>query len=144
METAIRTKSPFAIVAILIGSVVLAAFTGLKSGTMPPLPAKVILGVTIPILYGTLLGAIPRGREAARGAGWRSAEGVPAAEDDPQGGSDVERVYGWRNARLAALGVAEETAMILAAHRTFSVHELERLLEAGCPLGTALRILWPA
>ena len=143
MATAIRTKSPFAIVAILLGAVVLAAFTGLKSGAMPPLPAKVILGVTIPILYGTLLGAIPRGREAALGAGWRSAEGVPAAEDDLQGGSEVERVYGWRNVRLAALGVAEETAMILAAHRTFSVHELERLLEAGCPLGTALRILWP-
>jgi hypothetical protein len=133
-----------AILAILLGAVVLAAFTGLKSGAMPSLPAKVILGVTIPILFGTLLSSIPRGREAALGVGWRSAEEVPAGEDDQQGGSEVERVHGWRNARLAALGVAEETAMILAAHRTFSVHELERLLEAGCPLGTALRILWPA
>ena len=45
---------------------------------------------------------------------------------------------------MVAAGVAEDTAAILAAHRMFSVHELERLLDAGCPLGTALRILWPA
>ena len=131
MKTAVRTKSPFAILAILLGAIVLAAFTGLKSGAIPLLPAKIILGVTIPILFGTLLGAIPRGRVAALGPGWRPAEAAPAAEDDLQRGSEVERVYGWRNARLAALGVAEETAMILAAHRTFSVHELDRLLQAG-------------
>jgi hypothetical protein len=32
---------------------------------------------------------------------------------------------------------------MLAAEPAFSVHELERLLAAGCPLGTALRILRP-
>ena len=55
----------------------------------------------------------------------------------------MQRVQGWRKARLTTLGVAEETAMILASHSSFSVHELDRLLKAGCQLGTALRILWP-
>ena len=144
MDTVNRTKSPFAILALLVGAVVLAAIAGVKSGVMPPLAAKVVLGVTIPIFFGAFLGAIPRGRAAGLGAGWRPAEGPLAAGDDLQRGSEVERVYAWRNARLAALGVSEETAAILGAHPTFSVHELDRLLRAGCPLGTALRILSPA
>jgi len=144
VDTVDRTKSPFAILTLVVGGVVLAAIAGVKSGAMPPLAAKVVLGVTIPIFFGAFLAAIPRGRTAALGAGWRPAEGHPAAGDDLQRGSEVERVYAWRNARLAALGVAGETAVILGAHPTFSVHELDRLLEAGCPLGTALRILWPA
>lgn len=144
MDTVTRTKSPSAILALLAGAVVLAAITGVKSGAMSPLAAKVVLGVTIPIFFGAFLAAIPRGGTAALGAGWRPAEAPPAAENDVQGGSEAERVYAWRNARLAALGVAADTAMILGAHPTFSVHELDRLLKAGCPLGTALRILWPA
>ena len=42
--------------------------------------------------------------------------------------------------RLRRLGVPRELAATLAAERAFSVHDLERLLAAGCPLGTALRI----
>lgn len=144
MNTVSRTMSPFAILAVLVGAVVLAAIAGAKSGAVSPLAATVVLGVTIPIFFGAFFGAIPRGRAAALGAGRRPAGGPPAAGDDVQRGSEVERVCAWRNARLAALGVAGETAVILGAHPTFSVHELDRLLKAGCPLGTALRILWPA
>jgi hypothetical protein len=153
MGTVERTKLPFAIVAAVAGAVVLSAIAGVKSGAMPPLAAKVVLGITIPIFFGAFFGAIPRGRGPALGAGWRPAQGRlrppltfvrPVAENGLQHGSEVERVYAWRSERLAALGVAGETAMILGAHPRFSVHELDRLLKAGCPLGTALRILWPA
>ena len=144
MNTVVRTKSPFAIVALLSGAVVLAAIVGVKSGAMTPLAAKVVLGVAIPIFFGAFVGAIPRGPKAERRGGWRGVVGFPALEDDLQRPSEAERVYAWRNARLLALGVAQDTAMLLGAHPTFSVQELEGLLEVGCPLNTALRILWPA
>lgn len=145
METGTRAK-PFPILAAFLGAVVLGTIAGLTSGAMPPLPAKVVLGVTIPLLFLTWLAAIPatsRIRAAAPRPGGRPLEASPS-EDDLERASEVDRVHGWRNARLLALGVAEDTAMMLAAHRTFSVHELERLVAAGCPLGTALRIVWPA
>jgi hypothetical protein len=147
------TKSPFAIVTLLVGGLVLAAIVGVKSGAMPPFVAEVVLGIAIPIFFGAFFAAIPRGHAVVPGAGWPPVEGLlrppvpfaqPAAENDLQHVSEVERVYAWRNERLAALGVAGETAVILGAHPRFSVHELDRLLKAGCPLGTALRILWPA
>ena len=145
METAIRARSPHAIVAIVLGAAVFGAFAGLKTGAVPPLLAKVVVGVTVPILFATLLSAIPaasRADEAAPRSGWRPAAQASAEHElEPQSWTGV---YEWRNARLVAAGVAEDTAAILAAHRMFSVHELERLLDAGCPLGTALRILWPA
>jgi hypothetical protein len=144
MGTAVRAKSPFAILALFLGAVVLIAIAGVKSGAMTPLAAKVTLGITIPILFASVLGAIPRGRAAALRPGWRPAEVASAAEDDLQRGSEAERVHRWRSARLAALGVAEETAVTLAAQPAFSVHDLDRLLEAGCPLRTAVRILWPS
>jgi hypothetical protein len=147
METTVRAKSPFAILAILLGAVVLVALTGLNSGAMPPLPARVILGVAIPTFFATSFAAIwdtSRAREAALRPSRRPPEAARPAEDDLQRASEIERVQAWRTARLAGLGVAEETARILATHPTFSVHELERLLETGCPLATALRILRPA
>ena len=153
MGTVDRTKSPFAIVTLLAGGLVLAAIVGVNSGAMPPLVAKVVLGLTIPIFFVAFFAAIPRGHAVSPGAGWRPIEALfrppvplaqPAAENDLQSGSEAERVYAWRNERLTALGVAGETAMILGAHPGFSVHELDRLLKAGCPLGTALRIVWPA
>jgi hypothetical protein len=143
VDTVLRTKSPLAIVALLSGTVVLAAIVGVKSGAMTPLAAKIVLGIAIPIFFGAFLGAIPRGRKAEHRGVWLAVVGPLATEDDLQRPSEDERVYAWRNARLVALGVARETAMLLGAHSTFSVHELEGLLKAGCPINTALRILWP-
>jgi hypothetical protein len=144
VDTVVRTNSPFAVLALLSATAVLAAIVGVKSGAMTPLAAKVVLGVAIPIFFGAFLGAIPRGRKTERRGGWRGVVGPPASEDDLQRPSEAEGVYAWRNARLLALGVAQDTAMLLGAHPTFSVQELEGLLEAGCPLNTAVRILWPA
>ena len=145
METAIRTKSPFPIVATVLSAVVLVVFAGLKAGAVPPLPAKLVLGVTIPMVFVTFFAAIrptPRVREAGLGPGWRPAEEVRRTDDLRD--SEVERVRAWRSARLSALGIGDETTTVLAKNPAFSVHELERLVDAGCPLATALRILWPA
>jgi hypothetical protein len=54
-----------------------------------------------------------------------------------------KRLSAWRRTRLVALGVPEDVALV-HAEDAFSVHELTRLRAQGCPLGTALRILWPA
>lgn len=113
METAIRARSPHAIVAIVLGAAVFGAFAGLKTGAVPPLLAKVVVGVTVPILFATLLSAIPaasRADEAAPRSGWR-----PAAQASAE--HELERqswtgVYEWRNARLVAAGVVEDTAAI--------------------------------
>lgn len=146
MTSAIWAKPRLAMFGIVLATVVLAVFTGLKSGAVPSLPGKVILVVTVPLVFGTLLGAIgdtrPLGVAASSPA--RGQTEGPSSDDGVERVSDEERVHTWRKARLDALGVPEEDAAVLAGHRTFSVHELEGLLEAGCPLGTALRILWPA
>jgi hypothetical protein len=49
----------------------------------------------------------------------------------------------WRKSRLTSLGVPDTAAELLSIDHRFSVGELERLLAAGCPLDTALRIVWP-
>jgi hypothetical protein len=67
-----------------------------------------------------------------------------ADDHDFQGPSKDERVQAWRRTCLAALGVPDDVALVHAEERSFSDHELKRLLAVGCPLGTALRILWPA
>jgi hypothetical protein len=136
-----------AILAILLGVAVVAAIAANKSGALPALPAKIVLGVTLPLLYGTSLAAIgtrrPR-RGVTVGGDRRPLEDGPAGQDDLRPAREVEQVYRWRRTRLASLGVTDDAAMILAADGRFSVHEFERLLTAGCPLDTALRILRPA
>jgi hypothetical protein len=136
-----------AILAILLGVAVVAAIAANKSGALPALPAKVVLGVTLPLLYGTSLAVIgthrPR-RGVTVGDDRRPLEEGLAGQDDLRPAREVEQVYRWRRTRLASLGVADDAAMILAADGRFSVHELERLLTAGCLLDTALRILRPA
>lgn len=142
-----RSMQRWAILAAFSGALVLAAIMGLKLEAVPELPAKIILGVSIPVFFGTALAAIPGARPgpAARRAGPRSDDGVPVADDDDiQSPSEDERVQAWRRTRLAALGVPEDVALVLAEESSFSYHELKRLLAEGCPLGTALRILWPA
>jgi hypothetical protein len=138
---------PWAIIATFAGALVLAAMMALNLDAMPELPAKIILGVSLPVFYGAALCAIrPRARPkpAARRPGPRPDDGSPAADiDDVQGPSEDERVNAWRRTCFTALGVPEDVALVLAEDPSFSPHELKRLLGHGCPLDTALRILQP-
>jgi hypothetical protein len=142
----IRSMEPWAILATLAGALVLAAIMALNLDAVPDLPAKIILGVSLPVFFGAALGAIPpaQPKPAARHPDPRPDGGTPAADtDDVQRPSEDERVHAWRRTRLTALGVPEEVALVLAEDPSFSHHELKRLLGHGCPLGTALRILQP-
>jgi hypothetical protein len=114
-----RSTQHCAILATLAGAVVLAALLALKLEAVPPLPAEIALGVSLPILYLALIGAIP------------PAAAHSAPRDD-------------RFSRLTRLGVSEYAALILSHDPAFSIDDLKRLLARGCPLPTALRILWPA
>jgi hypothetical protein len=114
-----RSTQPCAILAALAGALVLAAVVGLKLDAVPPLPAEIVLGVSLAVLYVALIGTI---RPAARSV-VRREDGVSV---------------------LIRLGVPEDAALVLSRDPSFSVAELKRLLARGCPLGTALRILWPA
>jgi hypothetical protein len=146
-DTAVRAWSPLWLVAIGLGLAVVAAIAATKSGSLPALPAKVALGLTITLLFATSFTAV--GRDGPRGQVARSdtrapADDAPTDGDDVRGSPEVERVYTWRHSRLAALGVTGDAAVLLAADTRFSIHELERLLAARCPLATAVRILQPA
>ena len=142
-----RSMQPWAILATLAGALVLAAIMGLKLDAVPELPAMIILGVSLPVSYGAAFGAIrppSRPEPAARHLGPRPDDGTPVRDDYVEHPSEAERVRAWRRTRLAALGVPEDVALVLAEDPSFSLHELKRLLADGCPLDTALRILWPA
>jgi hypothetical protein len=119
VQPPIRSTQRCAMLATIAGALVLAAVLGLRLDAVPPLPAKIILGISLPVLYGALIGTISP-----------AVRRVAPRED--------------AIAVLTALGVAEDVALVLAENPSFSVHELKRLLARGCPLGTALRILWPA
>jgi hypothetical protein len=143
-DTAVRAWSLLWLVAVGFGVAVVAAIAATKSGSLPALPAKFALGLTIALLFATSLAAVGRDGRVARTYPRAPADDAPEDEDDVRGSSEIERVYSWRQSRLAALGVTREAAMLLAADTRLDVHELERLLAAGCPLATALRILQPA
>lgn len=143
-----RFMQRWAILATLAAALVVAAIIGLKLGALPQLPAKIVLGVSIAVFFGAALAAVtppervgPAERRVAR----HPDDEAPVADnDDIRRPSEDERVQAWRRTRLAELGVPEDVALVLAEERSFSPHELKRLLVAGCPLATALRILWPA
>jgi hypothetical protein len=143
-----RFMQRWAILATLAAAVVLAAIMGLKLGALPELPAKIVLAVSIAVFFGTALAAVrppERTGPAARRAAPYPDDSAPVADnDDNRRPSEDERVQAWRRTRLAELGVPEDVALVLAEERSFSPHELKRLLVDGCPLGTAVRILWPA
>lgn len=48
----------------------------------------------------------------------------------------------WRTRRMISLGADAELAATIATS-TADVHDIERLLDAGCPLGLAWTILQP-
>jgi hypothetical protein len=145
--TSIHAAAVLWMLAVLLGAVVMAGIAAAKSGALPVLPAKLVLGLSIPLFYAAALGAIrrdgSRGPSSALREGPRRADFALVEEQTGRRVSEIEQVQRWRRARLVALGVADEPARILAARAELSVHELERLLEAGCSLGTALRILDP-
>jgi hypothetical protein len=55
--------------------------------------------------------------------------------------TESERVFSWRHATLAAAGWNHRLAFKLALRRDVDLHLAVRLIRAGCPQGTALRIL---
>lgn len=114
-----RSIQPCAILAAFAGALVLAAVVGLRLGAVPSLPAEIVLGVSLPVLYIALIGSI------------RPALGAAPRRDD-------------RFSVLVRLGVAEDAALVLSQDQSFDVDDLKQLLARGCPLRTALRILWPA
>jgi hypothetical protein len=147
MQPAIRSVQPCAILATLAGALVLLAITGLSLDAVPELPAKIVLGVSLPVFYGAMLRAITppsRPGPAARRPGPPPDDVTRVADDDLQQPSEAERLSAQRRTRLAALGVPEDVALVLGEDPSFSIHELNRLRAQGCPLDTAVRILWPA
>jgi hypothetical protein len=54
------------------------------------------------------------------------------------GGADIR----WRTQRMTSLG-ADAALAVEIANSTADVHEIERLLEAGCPLDLAWTIVRP-
>jgi len=57
----------------------------------------------------------------------------PRTESDP--------VRSWRLERLIAVGFPRDTALALSERSDVDLHVAARLLERGCPVDTALRIL---
>jgi hypothetical protein len=114
-----RSTQHCAFVAALAGVLALAAVLALKLHAVPPVPAEIALGVSVPVLYFALIGTIQPARACA-----------PPRDD--------------RFAVLTRLGVPEHAALLLAHDPAFSIDDLRRLLAMGCPVGTALRIVWPA
>jgi hypothetical protein len=131
------------IAALLAGIGVVAAIATVNSGALPTVPAKILLGATITLFFAASFAAVRMDGERDRHAPFDSppAEGELEPYDHVRPPSEPERVYSWRRTRLKRLGVHPELRGMLAAETAFSIHELEQLLAAGCPLGTALRIL---
>ena len=133
------------VAALLAGIAVVGAITASRSGFLDPTATKVALGLSITAFFGLSFAAI--GRHDARRPRRADRHEIeddaadPAANDDGPG--EALAVYLWRKSRLRSLGVPDTAAELLSIDRCFSVSELERLLAVGCPLDTALRIVWP-
>jgi hypothetical protein len=143
----VHSVQPCAILATLAAALVLLAITGLSLDAVPELPAKIVLGVSLPVFYGAMLGAITPPScpgPAAPRPGPPPDDATRVADDTLPQPSEAERLSARRRTRLTALGVPEDVALVFAEDPSFSVHELNRLRAHGCLLDTAVRILWPA
>jgi hypothetical protein len=132
--------------ALLLGAVVLTLIAALKAGVLPVLGAKAALWVAVPAFFVASLAAVRRDAQHVRQAfvhALRQEHDLERDDDVDQPARELDEVRRWRSARLERLGVRAELGAILAADSMFSIHDLERLLAAGCPLATALRILEP-
>lgn len=67
-------------------------------------------------------------------------EAEPAVLEQPPGRDDHGLVRSWRIVRFINIGIPVDTAIDLADSR-LDAHDVENLLERGCPLPTALEIL---
>lgn len=55
---------------------------------------------------------------------------------------EQEGVVSWRIEQLLAAGYDGESSVVLALDRDVDLHEAVSLLESGCPVETALQILF--
>jgi hypothetical protein len=55
--------------------------------------------------------------------------------------AEIVRVFAWRFHELVLAGATHEDAILMAGRPRIDLHEALDLLAAGCPSGTALRIL---
>ena len=55
--------------------------------------------------------------------------------------TEVERVERWRTAELMRVGFAGDDAVALAARTDVDLHEAIELVQRGCPIELAVRIL---
>jgi hypothetical protein len=55
--------------------------------------------------------------------------------------TEDERVIRWRLEQLAAAGYSWACAMVIAAKRDVDLHRAVGLVQQGCPVETAVRIL---
>lgn len=132
------------ILVALVAVVVMATIGSVQSGALGPSAARPLLAVTIALFFAMSFAAVRMDTPIRR----EVPLGLPRVEDAPARDweaepPEIDEVYGWRSMRLERLGVPWELRAKLAAEPALSVHELERLLAAGCPLDTALRILDP-
>jgi hypothetical protein len=65
------------------------------------------------------------------------ATGVAVLVDE----TEDERVIRWRLQQLAKAGYSWACAMVIAANRDIDLHRAVRLVQAGCPIDTAMQIL---
>ena len=132
------------ILVILLAVVAMATIGSVQSGALGPVAARPLLGVTVALFFAMSFAAMRMDtpiRTVPLHGRARVEDGL--AGDPEAKPPEIDEVYGWRSMRLQRLGVPRELRAKLAADPALSVHELERLLAAGCPLDTALRILDP-
>ena len=55
---------------------------------------------------------------------------------------EQEEIVSWRIERLLAAGYDGESSVVLALDRDVDLHDAVSLLERGCPVETALQILF--
>ncbi len=55
---------------------------------------------------------------------------------------EQEEIVSWRIERLLTAGYDGESSVVLALDRDVDLHEAVSLLESGCPVETALQILF--
>jgi hypothetical protein len=137
-STVLKTKpkpSLFAILPVFFGVLALASIGVLKHGFAPS-AMTAVLAISTCLAFVTAIYVV--GPEQGR------------RDQEETGDEDVsvraeDEVLSYRRSRLVALGVMEEIADLLAADPTVSIQEMERLVKRlGCPVETALRIVWPA
>jgi hypothetical protein len=131
------------IVVLVLAVLVVATIASVQSGVLGPFGARPLLAVTVALFFAMSFAAMrmdPQSRPELPFPGRARVEDALARDREAEP-PEIDEVYGWRSMRLRRLGVPRELRVNLAAERAFSVHELERLLAAGCPLDTALRIL---